>query len=448
MFDGEARKQPSVKIGGQSSRRRRNWCVRFSNAVEMQSSSAWTFEDRERAALALGNVAVREYLESNLQELSDGLDTELHIDGVHHKVSHEAAQGEYHSLCGTLNVMRSTYRPVGKRNAKTVVPLELAAGIVERATPALAYSVALGYATSDSRAYVETQKASHRDVPSRSTVERMAKAVGAKARTEAPVIERYLRQGKAERIPSDARAVSLGLDRTSVPYEEPHDPKASCKTGRKSRTKPYVRAKPGPVDVNYRMDYVGTVSVLGSDGDKVIARKYFASHAEGPQGILQRMVADVRAAKRQRPDLAVGIVQDAARELWTLLRDALGGDDTPMCQDRCRVTECGSLKESEQQLGAEEDRRDDQEVFGSLQGSDGEENVWTKRRHRLYAGGRSGHCPINTLHVEAAGEYGGQHVKACRKGRKSSFAQCFATPAGLCAGREAAGSAGGCRAVE
>ncbi|MBI3181513.1 MAG: hypothetical protein HYZ28_05165 [Myxococcales bacterium] len=45
------------------------------------------------------------------------------------------------------------------RNGPTVVPLELAAGLVEGATPALGYSVTLGYARGELRGYAEGMEA-------------------------------------------------------------------------------------------------------------------------------------------------------------------------------------------------------------------------------------------------------------------------------------------------
>jgi hypothetical protein len=155
----------------------------------------------------------------------------------------------------------------------------------------------------------------------RSTVERIGKAVGTKAKASAPSIERYLR--KSEKVPEEAIAISVGLDRTSVPYEEERAEGEPPKTGRKERTKPYVRTPPAPVDVNYRMDYVGTITLVDADGEKIVTRKYAATHEEGSSGILKRMMADIRSAKRQRPNLQVGIVQDGAPELWSDLERAL-----------------------------------------------------------------------------------------------------------------------------
>ncbi len=100
---------------------------------------------------------------------------------------------------------------------------------------------------------------------------------------------------------------------------------------------------PEPVDVNYRMDYVGTVSLVDEEAANLITRKYFATHDQGPESIIKRMMSDVREARRQRPELHVGVVQDGAKELWKLLREALkdqlGIEDQKEAIDRFHLSE-------------------------------------------------------------------------------------------------------------
>ena len=293
----------------------------FEKVVDARAGADSSFEQREAAALALANDVTKQHLENDLKRIEAGFDETILIDGVPYKRSHEPTPGRYPSLCGALEVPRSLYREVGKRNGPTVVPLELAAGLVEGVTPALAYSIALDYTKQTSREYVESMAASHRRPPSRSTVERIARQLGTKARAWAPSIERYLRPG--EGVEEGAVAISVGLDRTSVPYEEVRPEGAPPATRRKERKKPYVRTPPPPVDTKYRMDYVGTVSLVDADGDKLVTRKYTATHEEGCAGILKRMMADIRGWKGKSRDLVVGIVQDGAPELWNALRGAL-----------------------------------------------------------------------------------------------------------------------------
>lgn len=292
--------------------------------VEGRIGADASFADRESATLAVLNDAGRSYFMEELQRLSDGYSVELLIDGVLHKRSHDPASGTYHSLCGALRVSRALYREVGVRNGPTVVPLELEAGIAAGATPALAYSLCLGIANETSRQYEEQMRAAHRDVPSRSTIERIGKQIGSEAEARASRIERYVRQ--SEGVPEGSVAVSIGLDRTSVPFAEEREESQPPKTRRKTRTKPYERQAPPPIDVNFHMAYVATVCFVDADGEPIVTRKYTATHHAGPSGIVARAIADVRAAKLRDPGLAVGLMQDGAPEMWNTMREALDAE--------------------------------------------------------------------------------------------------------------------------
>ena len=133
---------------------------------------------------------------------------------------------------------------MGVRNGPTLVPLDLDAGLVERTTPARGFRIALGYAKDHMRSCAEDMTADHRCPPSRSTLERVAKAIGTAATRVAPRIEPRLR--RAERVPDGAVAISLGLDRTSVPMEEDVPAGETPATRRKTRHTPYTTQEASP----------------------------------------------------------------------------------------------------------------------------------------------------------------------------------------------------------
>ena len=87
---------------------------------------------------------------------------------------------------------------------------------------------------------------------------------------------------RAERVPDGAVAISLGLDRTSVPMEEDVPAGETPATRRKTRHTPYTRTKPAPVNVTYRMAYVGTISFHDADGTALATRRYTAAAHESP----------------------------------------------------------------------------------------------------------------------------------------------------------------------
>jgi hypothetical protein len=202
------------------------------------------------------------------------------------------------------------------------VPLDLEAGIVEQATPALGYRVTLGYAKDHMRSCEEDMRADQRCPPSRSTLERMAKAIGTAATPVAPRITPRLR--RAERVPEGTVAIALGLDRAAVPMEEALEAGEVPTSRRHVRRTPYIRKKPDPVTVHYRMAYVGTISFHDADGAMLGSRCYAAAAQESPtERLVAPLIADLRQALRQDPTVAVGVIQDGAPELWHLLPAAV-----------------------------------------------------------------------------------------------------------------------------
>jgi len=290
-----------------------------------------SFEEREKTALVVGNDLLREDLELDLQQAADSYAHELRINFHHDKYGsrpendcfykrHEPGEVAYFSLCGELKVRRYTYRQKEVRNGCTVVPLELEAGLMHGLTPALARGLALGYAKGPVRSYVEDMEAAFRRPPSRSTLERKAKRIGSWCKQRSMHIEPVVRA--EERVPRKAKVIVLGLDRTSVPMEEDAPGKRRCR-----RKKPRVRKKPKPVEVNWRMDYIGTVSLLDQAGETLVTRRYRAPSADLPYEIVDRMMEDLTHALSQRPALKVAVLQDGATELWNNLRHWLRGSD-------------------------------------------------------------------------------------------------------------------------
>ncbi|MBN2195866.1 MAG: hypothetical protein JW751_23820 [Polyangiaceae bacterium] len=231
-----------------------------------------TFAENEVAVLAVTGEAVRAVLEEGLQQLADGFGDVVLVEGVAFK-RHEPGTVTVHSLCGPLRPRRFTFRQVGVHNGPTVDPMALAAGLVKGATPALAYSVAHGYAQHDMRAHVEALEAAERVAPPRATLERIAKRIAERADEVAPQVEPILR--RTEAVPEGAHAVCLGLARTAALMDGNRPPDAPPKPPRKRR-KPRVRRAPPPKDTNWRVAYVGTVSLVDADGEQLLTRRYTA----------------------------------------------------------------------------------------------------------------------------------------------------------------------------
>jgi len=278
-----------------------------------------TFGEREAEALAISNEAVRELLQEDLQAMSDSFGDEVVVDGVPYK-EHAPGTDTYHSLCGPLHVNRPSFRQTGVHNGPIVIALELAAGLVEGATPALAYNLAHGYAQHDMRTHGETLDAAHRLAPSRTTLERIATRIAQNAVEQSTRIEPIVR--RAERVPDDAVAISIGLDRTSAPMIEDRPEDAPPKPEPKRR-RPRIRRAPAPYDINWRMAYVGTVCFVDANGETLRTVRYASAACDDPRELVSRMTADLSAALKKRTDLTVGIVQDGAPEMWNRTREGL-----------------------------------------------------------------------------------------------------------------------------
>lgn len=275
------------------------------------------FAKRERAMHDVANAVVMCAQQDDLQELADRYDTDEVFVGEQLYRRHEAGTVDYHGLSGSMSVFRWLYRQVGVHNGPTIVPLELTAGLVERATPALASALMKGTADTHSRELKEHMESDLRVPPSRTTMERIAQRAATTMREHLPNIEGVLRV--RERVPDDAVAMSMGLDRTTVPMEEPLEPEEAQERRRKKRSKPRVRKAPPPVEVKYRMAYVGTVSFVDVDGRCIRTARYFASAGRGPKELVDSMMRDVKQARRSEPELPLSVVQDGAVEMWNLI---------------------------------------------------------------------------------------------------------------------------------
>jgi hypothetical protein len=312
----------------------------LSRAVDAAMPHCCPFEVREQAILEAANEIARRALRAELQQIADSHTHEVRVGSRRYR-RHESGSVGYHTLAGNVVVQRFSYREVGVRNGPTIVPLDLAAGLFENATPALVRCVAEGIAEMPSRRYEEIMRAAHRPIPSRSTTERLAKGAGNCIKQDILVFEAFART--QEPLPVGAHGISIGLDRTTVPMAEERSPSEPPKISA-PRKKPRIRRAPPPIDVNYRMPYVGTVSVVDRNGDALVTRRYAATVEEGPDDLVHRIRADLLHLRHLDPMMPVAVVQDGAPELWGLMWDLLRSVGIPQRKwnnviDRFHITE-------------------------------------------------------------------------------------------------------------
>lgn len=274
------------------------------HAIDRHVARDEAFETVEKLLLRATNEAVRRQLEERLQRIADSFEDRVTVGRSDYR-RHQPGSARYFSLCGALDIQRWTYRKLGERNGPTVIPMELTAGIAEGATPALAYALAQGIAKMPVRSVEQDLRAAYRVPPSRTTMDRIARSLGTQVNEDVDEIEPRLRAREA--VPHGAKAINLGLDRTTIPMEE-------CEQDANGTAKRVVR---------YRMAYVGTVCISDANCEALVTRRYAAPAHEGPARIIARMKADLEHALDQKPRLNVGVVQDGASEMWNLMRDML-----------------------------------------------------------------------------------------------------------------------------
>lgn len=293
-----------------------------------------SFEEYEEKILEIANEIARRRLERKLQSVADAQPKSLHIEhnedwrgrgfnefSKHKYRQHLPGTVTYHSLVGALRVRRYTYREAVRRG-RTYVALDLQVGLIERMTPGFARCLAFAYSQAPVREVELLLRAAGRCPPSRATLDRASKDLGAYAVACNEQIEPVVRA--EEILPVGTVAVALGLDRTSVAMREDG-----------SRYRPYSdlrRPRPkGPRrvagrGVSWKLDYVATVTFLDSGGKRLESRHYRLASELEPEHIADRMIADVRRALEQSPRLRIIVVQDGAAELWCLMRKKLKGD--------------------------------------------------------------------------------------------------------------------------
>lgn len=237
------------------------------------------------------------------------------IDGRLYTRVHRV-EGRYYTMAGDVVVPRSLYR--AERNGAVVDAISLRAGVVEGGwLPETATAMAHLLQQGTSREAEETADRVGRLPYSRCSFERVGHAVGQLYATKKTAIDDALIV--ALEIPANAQSVSFGIDRVSLPMEEPR----ARPVGR-----PRKDAPKRPVQRVYRMAYCTTVTFHDEAGAALHTIRQGAVPSIDPVELCDRLLADAVATLAQRPDLRVVLLSDGAPEMRNLLRTAL--DETTL----------------------------------------------------------------------------------------------------------------------
>jgi hypothetical protein len=231
----------------------------------------------------------------------------LSIQGVAHRVliTSEAA---YHTLAGPVVIKRSLYRPLGKSQG-SIDPVAARIGAV-RGTWCPATAAAMAFLVQQGTVReAEATAQQLRVLPySDSSFHRVSEAVGVLYQQNREVVEEQLIA--AYEVPARATGISVSLDRTAMPFEEPR---------RRPRGRPKKEAAKRPVNRVWHMAYCATVSLHDADGKTVHTIRYGRMPDGDTASLVDALFSDVRCLRQRRPDLQVIVLCDGAAELWKLL---------------------------------------------------------------------------------------------------------------------------------
>lgn len=218
--------------------------------------------------------------------------------------------GTYQSMAGEVQAERTVYRQVGVRNGPILDPIQVRTGAYGRGwLPLTAQFMAHDVQRGPSREAEATARQTGRFPYSRASFERVAHMVGEHWLREHADIEDQLAQ--EFEVPPEASAMSIAVDRATVPMEEPR---------KRPPGRPRKGAAKRPVARTFRMAYCATITLHDADGESLHTLR-FGCMPESDADLWCAQIADqAYRLFEQRPDLKVKLLSDGAPELCNLLQ--------------------------------------------------------------------------------------------------------------------------------
>lgn len=271
------------------------------------------FQDTVLMALRqVGCVVERRALEACVTRAA-----RIEVDGKIYAPLSQRSTVPCFGLWGTHRVDEPLYRAVGVHNGETIKPLELRAGLVcGSLSPGLARR--LGWMTA-----LMTSRQAHIGLcemglgsASRATIEAHVHDIGVEMAAQVAALEEAARVD--DDVPATVASMSCGLDRKAIPMTEERALGQPPSTPRKARRTPYRRKPPPPIDVNYRMAYVGSLTLVDAAGNALRTLRYGTDAGADPAEIAMRIRSDIERIAQLRGPMDITIVQDGASELDVL----------------------------------------------------------------------------------------------------------------------------------
>src|SRR5215471_7253607 len=218
----------------------------------------------------------------------------------------------YTSAVGPVRVERSLYRCA--QSAQALCPLELRAGIIEGAwTPWAAKQATWVVAHLTPKEGEELFALLGNMTPSKSTLDRLPKALSGPWEAQRPRFEATLRHQEA--IPPEAVAMAVSLDGVMTPMKD------GQRQAKRRHARATGKAPSGPA--GYQEVGCATVSYYNRHGERLVTRRMARMPETNKATLKWQLTAEVMGALSQRPDLRVVKVADGAPDNWSYLGETL-----------------------------------------------------------------------------------------------------------------------------
>jgi len=222
----------------------------------------------------------------------------------------------YFTAAGPIHIERTLYKDRTDEAGRAICPMDLRLGIVEgRWTPLAAQQATWVVAHLTPQTAEELFARIGNMNPSKSSLDRLPKALSTRWEEERVDFEKALREGDV--IPHNTTTVAVSLDGVLAPMK---DGQAQDK---RQKTAEQGRLTRGPA--GYREVGCGTLSFCDAEGDMISAVRMGRMPEPHKATLKRTLILDVTAALSKRPDLRVVKLADGANDNWTFLSSILPG---------------------------------------------------------------------------------------------------------------------------
>ena len=149
--------------------------------------------------------------------------------------------------------------------------------------------------------------------PSKSTLDRLPKALNSRWEAHRISFEATLRQ--EESVPAEAVSMGVSLDGVMVPMKD------GDRQGKREPVKALGKSPSGPAGC--QEVGCGTISFYDRDGERLLSRRMGRMPESHKATLNHQLTADVMRALIERPDLKVVKLADGACDHWTYLSETL-----------------------------------------------------------------------------------------------------------------------------